>query len=252
MSNSPSDPPTLTARKIFIAVPAFGLSNTTETTMALMQLAQALGRVGIGYYFAVQTFPDVGELRNMLLTLWYDRLTDAAHMLMVDADMGFEAQLVLDMLALDEPLVGCLYPKKTYPLSLVGRPLPGTTASLRGGFMEMEGIGFGVTLIRRDCVTTMLDRSQAISDQRLATHTAGPMLKEWGVTRIIRAFDPVETDSGRLSEDISFCVRHRACGGRVWAAINHRITHVGPHGYAMRPADALRAQKVSSAAAPTS
>lgn len=168
-----------------------------------------------------------------MLTLWYDRLPQCTHMLQVDADMGFSAQLVLDMFDLDEPLAGCLYPKKTNPLSFVGR-FKDPPVEIRNGFLDMDGVGFGVTLIRRDCVTAMLEQGAAKSDDRLEHHTAGPLLAEWGVTRIIRAFDKIETDTGRMSEDLSFCRRHIQCGGRVWGAGHHKITHVGPYGFSGR------------------
>lgn len=217
--------------KLFIAMPAFGRINCTETTMSLMALARALHENGIQFYFSTQSFPDIGELRNMLLTLWYDRIPDATHFLQIDADMGFPPELVLDMLAFDEPLTACMYPKKTHPISFVGRSLPGVP-TVRDGFIELEGAGAGVMLIRRDCIDEMLEQGEAKSDDRLATHTAGAMLAQWGVTRIIRAFDEIEIGTGKLSEDLSFCRRHRECGGRVWANIVHRITHVGPFGFA--------------------
>jgi hypothetical protein len=221
--------------KIFLCLPAFGRVNQAETTMSLMELAQALHANGYEYYFATQSYPDIGELRDMMLTLWYDRLADAEHCLMVDADMGFPAQLVLDMLALNEPLVGCLYPKKTYPISYVGRLQP--NGERRPGFLEMRDIGFGVTLIRRDCVRDMLDSGIAESEARIDAFTYGPMLREWGVNRLIKAFNRVETVTGFMTEDYSFCQRHRWAGGKVWAATDHRITHVGPHGYSGRFAD---------------
>lgn len=227
MSNSKS--------KILICLPAFGRINQAETTRSLMDLAWSLNANGYDYCFMTQSYPDIVELRDMMLTLWYDRLVDTDHCLMVDADMAFEPQLVLDMLALEEPLVGCLYPKKTYPISYVGRPQPG--GAKRGGFIEMRDIGFGVTLIRRDCVRDMLDSRVAQSDSRIDAFTFGPMLREWGVNRLIKAFERVEVDTGLMTEDYSFCARHRAAGGTVWAATHHKITHVGAHGYSGRFAD---------------
>lgn len=232
---------------VFIAVPAFGLINTTVTTTSLMELTLALNARGIRYCFTAHTHPNIGELRNLLLTLWYDRLTDVEYMLQVDADMGFPAELVLDMLRFDQPLAGCLYPKKTYPIDFVGRGVPGAPRTNRG-FIEVEGFGGGVMLIRRDCITAMLDQGVAKSDERLATHTAGPMLREWGVKRIIRAFDEIETETGRLSEDLSFCRRHIQAGGTCWASGNYRITHVGPHGYSGRFLDRLDGRNAQEAA----
>lgn len=193
-----------------------------------MGLAKALVREHGDYYFGTQSYPDIAELRNMFLSLWFDRI-DASHMLMVDDDMDFEPRLLLDMLAFDQPLVGCLYPKRTLPIEFVGRPLTG--AQPKNGFLEMEGIGFGVTLIRRDCVQAMIDSGNAASDYRLDTHVSGPMLKAQGLTRIIRAFDKIETATGALSEDLSFCHRYRDSGGQVWAATDHTVTHIGQYGF---------------------
>ena len=57
----------------------------------------------------------VGEARNALLTHWYDK-SDSTHLLFVDADMGFEPQLIADMLALDKPIVGVIYTKRQIDL----------------------------------------------------------------------------------------------------------------------------------------
>lgn len=211
-----------------------------------MALPPALASRGISYCFTTQTFPDIGELRNMMLTLWYDRLLDCTHMLQIDADMGFEPELVLDQFDFDRPLVGCLYPKKTNPIGFVGRGI-GAKPKVDRGFVEVEGFGFGVTLIRRDCVTVMLEQGAAKSDDRLAHHSAGPLLKEWGCNRFIRAFDGIETGTGRLTEDLSFCRRHRECGGTVWAAGHHRITHVGQYGFSGRFLDRLESPRPGDA-----
>lgn len=226
---------------VFIALPAFGQVNCTKTTFSLMALAKALLANGYDYYFSDNSYPDIAESRNMFATIWYDR-TDADYLLFTDADMQFEPQLVLDMLAFGEPLVGCMYPVKSYPLKFVGRELPGPK-QFRDGFLKREGIGFGVTLIRRDCLQAMLDRNEAKSDTRLERHAMGELLRSFGINRLIRAFDEIETESGKLSEDHSFCLRHRNCGGEVWAATHHTITHIGLHGYSGCYADGLKQQR---------
>jgi len=216
--------------KLLICLPAFGRVVQADTTASLVRLSGLLALNGIEPVFTTHSYPNIADLRNQMLTLWYDRITDASHCLMVDADMAFEPELVLDMLALDEQLVGCLYPKKTYPISYAGRLLD-EAPTARDGFLEVLSIGFGVTLIRRDCVDAMLASGAAASDPRIDAFTYGPMLRQWGVSRLIRAFDEIETEQGRMTEDYAFCKRHRDSGGKVFAAAHHRITHVGPHGY---------------------
>lgn len=209
-------------------MPCFGQVNYSRTTASLMALAKVLIASGNDYYFNEWSYPDIAEVRNILTTIWFD-CTKADHILFIDADMAFEPQLVLDMLALNEPVVGCFYPKRRLPVDFVGQLLPGDQED-RDGFRKVKDVGAGVLLIRRDCIAQMLDQG-ITSDDRLQTHPAGEMLTALRVTRIIRAFDPIETETGKLSEDKSFCKRHRDCGGEVWAAINHKIAHVGPYGF---------------------
>lgn len=211
--------------KVFVAFPAFGNVNCTQTTASLVGLVQAFCGRGIQSVFATLSHPDIAELRNMFLTLWLDR-SDATHLLFVDADMEFAPELVLDMLALDEPVVGTMYPKRTGS-GFTGALVP--NGKQRNGFAEAEGVGAGILLIRRDGVEAMIDNAEAGVDPRAATHCARATLSAIGITRIVRAFDPIETEAGEMSEDLSFCRRHRNGGGTVWANISHPVGHVGQH-----------------------
>ena len=47
----------------------------------------------------------------IFFTRWFDK-TDASHLLFLDADMGFDPQLIVDMIAFDQPLTGAAYPKR--------------------------------------------------------------------------------------------------------------------------------------------
>ena len=225
-------------KSVFIALPAYGQMNCALTTFSLMALAKVLIRSGYDYYFSDYSFPDIAESRNLLTTIWIDR-SEAEWMLFVDSDMGFEPQLVLDMLAFDKPLVGCMYPVRDYPTRYVGRTMDG--GHIEGGFMQVEGIGFGVTLVRRDCIRNMLDSGEAKSDTRVSTHSASKMLAQMNINRIIRAFDPIETETGKLSEDLSFCRRHTKSSGEIWAATHHAVSHVGPHVFRGRFAEGMQA-----------
>lgn len=184
------------------------------------------------------SYPDLEDLRAMFLTIFFDKI-DASHILFVDADMMFEPELVLDMIDFDKPLVGCLYPKRTLPISWVGSALSGEQ-HIENGFLKVEGIGFGITLISRDCVQAMIDNGHTEIDEDLDAHTAGQMLKSQGVTRMIRAFDKIKLPGRQLSEDFSFCERHRRSGGDVWAAIHHKVTHIGDYGFGAKYMDGLK------------
>ena len=97
--------------------------------------------------------------------------------------------------------------------------------------MRVEGIGFGVTLVRRDAITNMIDQGLATIEENAMTFAAEQMEKKFDVKHMIRAFDHVKVETGKLSEDYSFCWRHRQAGGEIWASVDYPITHVGQYGY---------------------
>jgi hypothetical protein len=79
-------------------------------------------------------------------------------------------------------------------------------------FIEVEGCGAGILLIKRSCIETMLQTLPEISDAK--AKTASPLAKH--LDRLIRAFDALYVDGLRLSEDFSFCHRWRhGCKGEV-------------------------------------
>lgn len=233
---------------IFVACPAFGQQINSQTTASLIVLTKELAERGMFGGFSALSFPDIVDLRNVFLSVWYDSLPQSTHMLFVDADMQFEPELVRDMIYADKPLVGCLYPKKRLPISWVGSPLT-PPAQPEAGLIELEGLGCGVMLIRRDCISNMIDAGTCEVDTDLSGTGLKSLLDPHGVTRMIRAFDKIITPDGRrLSEDFSFCRRHREAGGKVYAAINHALCHLGMFQFAARYGDLYKAKPAMEAA----
>lgn len=231
------------AHNVFIHVPAFGQIVTTTTFLCSHALRDAFNAKGIGSAISSISFPDIAELRSMILTIWYDTVPTSDYLLFVDADMGFPPDLVMDMVLFNEPVVGTLYRHRREPATWVGSGLGTPQTARRGGFMEVEGVGGGVFLIRRDAVRLMLERMPHLADNRVSLHPALDTLRSAGASRLIRAFEKLDIpDRGLISEDLAFCVRWRQCGGQVWANINHRISHVGPYDFGGRYLDAIEHQ----------
>lgn len=216
---------------VFIFVPAFGSQVTATTFLATHALMPALGSRGIGCSIATLSHPDIADLRNMALSVWFDSMPEFSHLLFIDADMGFAPELVIDMLAFGEPVVGAIYRKRTEQVQWAVSGLPVDQVQQRGGFMSVEGLGAGCLLIRRDAIQTMVDRiPDKVGDA--GDHALRGLFGTGMVKRVLRFFDPIEGGpAGRVSEDISFCRRWRDCGGDVWGATHHSLTHVGPYAF---------------------
>ena len=217
---------------ILIALPAYGNQVSTATFNTTIGLMQFFMQKGIGSGVTAFSYPEVSEARNILLTGWYDLLPQSTHMLFVDSDMGFSPELVFEMLAFGEPMVGALYTRKCLPVQWAASGLGEDHTERRGNFMKVAGLGMGCFLIRRDAIDLMLQKMPELSDTRMRYHAAKDILTSG---RIIRAFDgfdnPDDRSAGRLSEDLAFCCRWRQCGGDVWAAIGHEVEHVGAYSY---------------------
>lgn len=228
------------ALKVFVFVPAFGQTITATTFLCTHALQQHFASKQISTGISTLSFPDIAELRAMAMTIWYDTMPDSQYMLFIDADMGFPPDMVTDMILFNEPLVGAIYPQRKMPLSWAGSGTGDAVTERRGNFMKVEGVGFGCTLIRRDLVTTMLEKMPQIVDERLHLHPAGDTIKQAGSNRIIRAFEKLDLpERGLVSEDLSFCLRWKECGGSTWAAIGYPISHVGPYDYRGRYLDMI-------------
>lgn len=219
-------------KKIFMFVPAFGQQITAATFMTTHALQQKFTEKSIHASIATLSFPDIAELRSMAMTIWYDTMPDTEYMLFIDSDMGFSPDMVTDMMLFGEPLVGAIYPQRNLPVSWAGSGTGEATTARRGNFMLVEGVGFGCTLMRRDMVTRMIEKFPELVDTRIDMQPYGKILRSAGAARLIRLFDKMNIpERGWVSEDLSFCIRHRACGGEVWAAVGYRISHVGPYDY---------------------
>lgn len=248
--------------KIVIATPAYGEMFFTPYVQSLYRLTRAFDERKWSSDFCSTSYSDIAESRNILLTYWYEK-TDASHLLFIDADMGFEPKLVLDMIDFNKPVVGVIYPKKKVDLvrltqlTRAGEPASRAIASshdfvvrrpgrgtFRSGFIEVDGCGTGIFLIQRSCVDVMLAKIPSVLDvdpKKIPTVTnfgqGGSMATDF--RRFIRAFDFVTVDGQRLTEDYSFCYRWRHdCGGEVWANVAYEIIHIGMHRFTARYSDA--------------
>ncbi len=240
--------------KLMIATPAYGEVFYAPYVHSVLALSKLAHRDKWDLTFESVSYAEISEARNYLLTRFFDK-TDATHLLFIDADMGFPAKLVPDMLSIAKPVVGVVAPKRQIDLKRVAelakheadtsravakahefvvRKLP-SAGPARNGFIQVDACGGGIVLIERSCIAALLKRAPQLSDETGKGRT--PLTRD--LPRLIRAFDPlVREDGARLSEDFAFCHRWRTlCGGEVWASVAHQITHVGLHHFAARYSD---------------
>ncbi len=232
---------------ILLATPCFGGLVHQRYMLSVCALMRALPAAGIALDLALLDGDAlITRARSVLVARFLD-LTTATHLLFVDADIGFEPEQVLRLLAADKDFCAAFYPLKSTDWDAVPRrAVAGETLASAAltyvGLLEDEAVrrtdgafatatyaGTGFQLIKRRVLERMI---AAHPELRFATtHARAGALPASG--NMFALFDPiVEPGTGTyLSEDYSFCRRWRALGGEIWLDLRSRLTHVGPDAF---------------------
>ncbi len=224
----------------------------TGITETFLHSVLALQRhcAAIGWDVRIATRADglVTRTRNIFGSLMVN--SDAyTHLLMVDADIGFDPLVVERLVRSGHDLVGACVPLREVKWNRVGAALKqvpdlqpnelqatshgyavsflheahaGGRVSPVFGFLPVRFIGSAMLLASR---RVFLHLSQSDLVTAYSAGAPGPEGDQDGWT----FFDPMVDPQGKLylSEDYAFCHRWRALGGTVWADLRSRTTHSG-------------------------
>jgi hypothetical protein len=226
---------------VHIATPAYGSSFTAEYVQSLFRLLSARPKRPVEYRFGYIDYADIVTARNYLISDFFFNHPDRTHLLFLDDDMGFEPGLIEEMIALNEPLVGTIYPKRRVDLKKLhaAKDLPFEKALARsvdfigevrkpmegkGSFISVNHCGTGIMLISRACIEAMIAKLPELVDTKRVKGL--PFAEKF--PQFITPFDKIRTGDAEFSEDFSFCRRWVVdCGGRIWAHMNRSIRHAG-------------------------
>lgn len=206
----------------------------------------------------------IHRMRNVLANL---AVCDGyTHLLFVDSDIGYEPSAVLRLIDANYDVSGCLCPArgiidqrwhaasrriddpamaKRAALTFVSRDqlivhqINGRTGyEVQNGFVQIQSIGMGITLIK---VNALHRIAKACSDIHISDK--GPYYGRFPLSGpFVRYFDPVVV-SGRdtIDEDYAFCSRWtHNCGGKIYALLDEDISHIGETIYCGKALDALK------------
>jgi hypothetical protein len=212
----------------------------------------------------------ITRARASLISQFLDDPT-ATHLLFVDADIGFEPEQVLRLIACGAEMCAAIYPIKRIDWDKVksamakARPNPAAAALQyvfevddpqtvveRSGFVKVRYAGTGFLMIRRSALEAMCARHPQLRYTRdHSVDAATPSSNRFAL------FECMIADDGTyLSEDFAFCKRWIDMGGEIWADLNSKLNHIGPmafHGdlssqFAARAPAPLSGQQIDQAA----
>ena len=230
---------------IFFATPCYGGVVTDQYFLSMFKLSQLLNAAKIN--FRITTLRNeslVTRARNILTAMFLE--SDCSHLMFIDADIEFEPDSVIRMLAMNKPLIAAAYPKKTidwdnvrkaaiegkddiskysaqYAINLKFKDPRTRELNVDNGAIEVMDASTGFFLVQRIVFEKMIQaypelhyKNDSSIDPRFNKHCYA-LFDTW--------IDP--TDNRYLSEDYTFCRRWQNIGGKIWLDPNTKLSHVG-------------------------
>jgi hypothetical protein len=234
---------------IFIGVPAFGgmiHADFASNLLGLHGKFQSAGITGMVDFVCGQSL--VTHARDIAANRFLT--TKCSHLLFLDADMIFNPDDILKMIASGKDLIGAPYCRKQLDWSRIKELFargcePSLMSSVAGGPVnvltignkpleipdlnepaEIAGIGLGVTLIAREVFAKL---AQAHPSWRFKVPLDG------GGSQTVFSFFRTEIDAENgqfFSEDYTFCKDWRRIGGKVYMLPSAFTGHVGSQVFA--------------------
>jgi hypothetical protein len=230
--------------KIYLAVPTHSHTLTVETALTLLDMVQIAATRQVQVKVVFHSASIISHLRNTIVADFL--ATDCTHLLMLDADQGVDARVIYRMLDFDRPVVGMIYPRRNWAwhqcdltqantpqdmlaqgLRFVGAPLLDEKGQFQvmGDFARASSLGTGLMLIQREVFEMMQRKFPELHGQGFPEEDENlpRVANNWGFFNpLVKALDGVNA-----GEDVGFCHRWVACGGELWANVNHDSVHVG-------------------------
>jgi hypothetical protein len=232
--------------RLAIATPCFGGQVSSIYAASLFKLQRALRTVPEIELVVHLRDGDalITRARADLVALFLDDAT-ATHLLFADADIGFEPDQVMRLLACGADVAGGAYPIKRVNWDKARKVIESNRPNTRSavldyvlevddperiavvnGFARVRYAGTGFLMIRRRVLERMCRHYAALQFRR--EHSAGDPLAA-SPHRFALFECMIDRATGiYLSEDFSFCKRWTDMGGEIWADLTSRLDHVGP------------------------
>ncbi len=214
---------------IFFATPCYGGQITDQYFLSMFRLTQELIKYNIN--FRITTLRNeslVPRARNILNAMFLEA-KECTHLMFIDADIEFEPESVIRMLAMDKELITGAYPQKTLPvdyaINLKFADKEKTQVKVDMGAVEVLDASTGFWLMKREVVDKMIEGYPELF--YLNDSSIDPKFNQYCYSFFDTIHDP--DDNRYLSEDYTFCRRWQKIGGSIWLDPNTKLNHVGSY-----------------------
>ena len=245
----------LRQKHIFIATPCYGGQLGEPYFRSMMRLAILFNKYNIQYTVSTLANESLVTRGRNTLTSFFMENQSATHLFFIDADIEFNPEDILRMVAYDKPIVVGAYPKKAINWnSIIGaarnpdlneneETIEGHSSNyvvnfdfvsdkegnktpqvqIEDNLVKLKDAGTGFMCIRKDVIQQMFDKH--------------PEYKYVNDINVDQKFEPfmyalfdtvIDPESRRyLSEDYMFCRTWQNMGGTVYLDPRTALNHVG-------------------------
>lgn len=210
---------------LHIGIPCYGGMVSEPTMTSFIRFTLLAQQAGLNWSLDTMVNESlVTRARNNLMAKMMTNKA-ATHFMFIDADIRFQPESILQMLAYDKEVIGGLYPKKALPVNYVINLKPQT--KIQGDIFTVDTMGTGFLLFKRNVYEKLIEahpETKYVDDVGLGKQFE-PMMYS--------IFDCKIDERGHyLSEDWLFCRRWQELGGEIWAHSKVLLNHVGHYEYA--------------------
>ena len=210
---------------LHIGIPCYGGMVSEPTMTSFLRFTLLAQQAGLNWSLDTMVNESlVTRARNNLMAKMMSN-PQATHFMFIDADIRFQPESILQMIAYDKEVIGGLYPKKALPVNYVINLKPQT--KIQGDIFTVDTMGTGFLLFKR-----------TVYEQLIKAHPECKYVDDVGLGKqyepmMYSIFDCKIDERGHyLSEDWLFCRRWQELGGEIWAHSKVLLNHVGHYEYA--------------------
>jgi hypothetical protein len=210
---------------LHIGIPCYGGMVSEPTMTSFLRFVLLAQQAGLNWSLDTMVNESlVTRARNNLMAKMMTN-PQATHFMFIDADIRFQAESILQMMACDKDVIGGLYPKKALPVNYVINLQPQT--KIQGDIFTVDTMGTGFLMFKRP-----------VYEKLIAAHPECKYVDDVGLGKqyepmMYSIFDCEIDERGHyLSEDWLFCRRWQKVGGEIWAHSKVWLNHVGHYEFA--------------------
>lgn len=218
----------LRGHNIFFATPCYGGLITDQFFLSMFKTTQTLIQHGIN--FRVTTLRNeslISRARNILTAMFLE--SNCTHLMFIDADIEWESDSIIRMLAMDKNIIAGAYPKKTLPIdyaiNLKFIDKERKQVRVDNGAIEVLDASTGFFMIKREVIERMVEHYPELF--YVNDSSIDPKYNKYCYSLFDTIHDP--DDNRYLSEDYTFCRRWQKMGGDIWLDPNTKLNHVGSY-----------------------